>query len=69
LAPARGVSINNLTLTFARCNDTKGTADGVVQRIHAKRCELLARGDRYALTRELLSSTQGLKPAASRSVT
>ena len=44
------------------------TGDGVVQRIHAKHCELLARGDgySYALTRELLSAP-GLKPGVSRS--
>jgi len=42
------------------------TADAVVQGIHAKHCELLARGDGYALTRELLSA-QGLKPGVSRS--
>jgi hypothetical protein len=46
------------------------TADGVVQCIHAKHCELLARGDGYgyALTRELLSSP-GVKPGVSRSLT
>jgi hypothetical protein len=45
------------------------TAGGVVQGIHAKHCELLARGDGYgyALTHELLSSP-GLKPGVSRSV-
>jgi len=39
-----------------------------VHGIRAKHCELLSRGDGcgYALTRELLSSTQGLKPAVSR---
>jgi len=44
------------------------TADGVVQGIHAKHCELLARGDGYgyALTRDLFSSP-GLKPGVSRS--
>ena len=44
------------------------TADAVVQGIHAKHCELLARGDGYgyALTRELLSAP-GLKPGVSRS--
>jgi len=44
------------------------TADAVVQGIHAKHCELLARGDGYgyALTRELLSAP-GIKPGVSRS--
>jgi hypothetical protein len=43
------------------------TANGVVQGINAKHCELLARGDGYgyALTRELLSSPE-LKPGVSR---
>ena len=45
------------------------TADGIVQSIHAKHCELLARGDGYgyALTRELLSSP-GREPGLSGSL-
>jgi hypothetical protein len=45
------------------------TVDGVVQGIHAKHCELLARGDGYgyAVTRDLLSAP-GLKPGESRSL-
>jgi len=44
------------------------SAGGVVQGIHAKHCELLARGDGYGygLTRELLSAP-GLKSGVSRS--
>jgi len=44
------------------------TSDSVVQGIHAKHCQLLARGDGYgyALTRELLSAP-GIKPEVSRS--
>jgi hypothetical protein len=45
------------------------TADGIVQSIRAKDCELLARGDGYgyALTRELLSSP-GREPGLSGSM-